>query len=159
MLEEIKKISIFIVAAQMILHLCAGKQYQKYIKLLISIMIMVQFLLPILSFLRVCTEGEFWATVEQYEREIADRVEEVSREYTGIMEDEIMNLAAEEVKRQIQEAEAGEYILRLEYNEGRYKVTLRETGPYDTREWEKYFATLLGTDRKNVEVILSADES
>ena len=157
MLEQIKKISIFIVAAQMILNLSAGKQYQKYIKLLISIMIMVQFLLPVLELFKVCTEDEFWKNVEKYEREIAEQVEEVNLEYTGLLEEEIMNLTAEEVKNQIRETEGGEYINRLEYRSGRYRIYLSEKGEYDLEEWETYFSSLLGVERKNVEVTLDED--
>jgi len=159
MLEEIKKISIFIVIAQMILNLCAGKQYQKYIKLIISIMIMVQFLLPVLQLFRVTNEEEFWSRVEKYEREISRQVEEVSREYTELAEEEIRNLTAEEVKKQILETEAGKYISRLEYRMGRYHITLCEKGEYTQEEWKDYFATLLGEDKKNVEVIFDADPS
>lgn len=159
MLEEIKKISIFIVIAQMILNLCAGKQYQKYIKLIISIMIMVQFILPILQFFRVCSEEEFWGRVERYEQEISKQVEEVNREYTGLVEEEIRNLTVEEVKRQILESEAGKYISRLEYRSGRYYFTLSEKGAYEAQEWGTYFATLLGEDEKNVEVIFDENAS
>ena len=157
MLEQIKKISIFIVAAQMILNLSAGKQYQKYIKLLISIMIMVQFLLPVLELFKVCTEEEFWKNVEKYEREIAEQVEEVNLEYTGLLEEEIMSLTAEEVKNQIRETEGGEYINRLEYRSGRYRIYLSDKGEYDLEEWEMYFSSLLGVERKNVEVTLDED--
>ncbi len=159
MLEEIKKISIFIVIAQMVLNLCAGKQYQKYVKLLISIMIMVQFLLPVLQLFRITNEEEFWSRVEKYEQEISRQVEEVSREYTGLVEEELRNLSVEEVKRQILETEAGKYINRLEYRMGRYRIILSEKGEYTQEEWKDYFATLLGENEKNVEVIFDADPS
>lgn len=159
MLEEIKKISIFIVIAQMILNLCAGKQYQKYIKLIISIMIMVQFLLPVLQLFKVSGEEEFWGRVKRYEQEISKQVEEVNKEYTGFMEEEIRNLAVEEVERQILESQAGKYISRLEYRSGRYYFTLSEKGEYEAKEWETYFAKLLGEDEKNVEVIFDENAS
>ncbi len=49
MFETIKTVGIFMVAGQMLLHLTAGGQYGKYVKLLVWLMVLAQLLMPILS--------------------------------------------------------------------------------------------------------------
>ena len=43
----IKRIGIFMIAAQAVLHFAPGQKYEKYIKLIISILILLQFVTPL----------------------------------------------------------------------------------------------------------------
>ena len=51
LLEVIKQVGIFMICAQMILHFKPSDRYNKYIKLLISIMVLVQLAVPVMGVL------------------------------------------------------------------------------------------------------------
>ena len=50
--EVIKRVGIFIICAQTIQHFKPGEQYEKYIKLLIGFMVLVQMVNPVLNYLQ-----------------------------------------------------------------------------------------------------------
>ena len=68
-LEFMKRIGIFIVCAQSFLHFSAGKAYEKYIKLLMGIMILAQFTAPLRAVL-LDGEGELGEEVERFQTEL-----------------------------------------------------------------------------------------
>ncbi len=72
MLENIRRIGIFMIAAQAVIHFSPGRQYEKYIKVISSVIILFLFMRPFLSM-----QGELeveWQTgmekiVQEYEGE------------------------------------------------------------------------------------------
>lgn len=46
LVDVIKKIGIFMIAAQAVIHFAPGQKYEKYIKLIVGIIILVQFVMP-----------------------------------------------------------------------------------------------------------------
>lgn len=75
-LDFMKKIGIFIVCAQSFMHFAAGKSYEKYIKLLIGVMILAQFAVPIRSFLSGDGEEKIYGQVEAFQKEINELLEQ-----------------------------------------------------------------------------------
>lgn len=59
--EFIKKTGIFLICAESILHFAPGNSYQKYIKVLVGIMILAQFMIPVKALLT----GQEKAVIEQ----------------------------------------------------------------------------------------------
>ena len=51
--ETIRRVGIFMIVAQVVIHLAPGKQYEKYIKLIAGVIILVQLISP---FYRISTE-------------------------------------------------------------------------------------------------------
>jgi len=49
MLENIRKIGLFMIAAQAVIHFAPGRQYEKYIKLISSVIILSLFIKPFVS--------------------------------------------------------------------------------------------------------------
>lgn len=49
MVENIRRIGIFIVAAQTLIHFAAGKQYEKYMKVIAGVIVLLQFVRPFVS--------------------------------------------------------------------------------------------------------------
>ena len=45
--EFIRQIGVFILCAQCLIHFCAGKSYEKYVRLLVGIMVLAQFITPV----------------------------------------------------------------------------------------------------------------
>lgn len=64
MLENIRNIGMFMIAAQTVLHFAAGKQYEKYMKVITGVIILLMFVGPFLSGFDAFAED--WQ--EEYER-------------------------------------------------------------------------------------------
>lgn len=72
LLEELGKVSVFLICAQMLLHFRAKDSYEKYIKLLISMMLLVLLVSPILSLLGGEETASFLDRVYEYEEQIQE---------------------------------------------------------------------------------------
>lgn len=49
MLGNIRRIGIFMIAAQTVIHFAAGKKYEKYLKIIAGVIILLQFMAPFVS--------------------------------------------------------------------------------------------------------------
>lgn len=49
MLENIRRIGIFMIAAQTVMHFAAGKQYEKYMKIIAGVIVLLLFITPFVS--------------------------------------------------------------------------------------------------------------
>lgn len=72
MLENIKEIGIFMIAAQAVIHFSPGRQYEKYIKLVSSVIILFLFMKPFISMPEELERG--WQAgmeqvIQEYKRE------------------------------------------------------------------------------------------
>ena len=67
LIELIKRIGIFMIAAQAVLHFTPGQKYEKYIKLIVGMMVLLQFVMPLRSILNG-TEIDWNAQMEEMER-------------------------------------------------------------------------------------------
>ena len=72
-LENLKRLSVFIVISQTILHFGVGKKYEKYIKLILSFMVVAQLVFAISSyfdldtgFIRGISKENYYNQWEQY---------------------------------------------------------------------------------------------
>ncbi len=63
----IRRVGIFIICAQTITHFRPKASYEKYLRLLVSTMVMVQLLIPILGIFRKGMEEEFTGLMQKYE--------------------------------------------------------------------------------------------
>lgn len=63
----IRSVGIFIVCAQTITHFRPHGSYEKYLKLLVSVMVLVQIVVPLFHLFDGASEQEFGAIMEQYE--------------------------------------------------------------------------------------------
>lgn len=105
-LEFMKRIGIFIVCAQSFLHFAAGKSYEKYIKLLIGIMILAQFIVPLRAMFLDGESAEIWEEIEQFQAEMEQAEQGV--ELTGKAEENGMEQLEKEMEGKLADI-AGEY--------------------------------------------------
>lgn len=49
LLDNIRRIGIFMIAAQTVIHFAAGRQYERYMKIIAGVIVLLQFLAPFLS--------------------------------------------------------------------------------------------------------------
>ncbi len=78
LLEVIKQVGIFMICAQMIVHFKPSEKYNKYIKLLVSIMVLVQLAVPVFGILGGIENNEFYGKVDFYNSFISDCMQEVN---------------------------------------------------------------------------------
>lgn len=64
MLENIRRIGLFMIAAQAVIHFAPGRQYEKYIKLISSVIILFMFIRPF-TYGQINPEEEWSAGLEQ----------------------------------------------------------------------------------------------
>lgn len=105
-LEFMKRIGIFIICAQSFMHFAAGKSYEKYIKLLIGVMILAQFMVPVRAVFLKDEKAEIWDEVERFQAEMERTL--AGAEIVYEEEDETARLLEAEISEKLKEA-AEEY--------------------------------------------------
>jgi len=84
-LENIKSIGVFLICAQMLIHFRPGGTYVKYLRLLVSIMILVQLLEPFGSLFGLLEKGELQSQVSKMEKKMM-QIQSESYELGGTVE-------------------------------------------------------------------------
>lgn len=110
--QTICRVGIFMICAQAIIHFRPQEAYEKYLKLLVSIMVLIQLFLPVGSFLLGGGGQEAAELLEQFKGELEQNMEEAQRraaEAEAVLE----RMTLEELRRQLEEqrvqgGEAGE---------------------------------------------------
>ena len=152
-LDFMKQMGIFIICAQSLIHFCAGKAYEKYIRLLVGIMILAQLTAPVRSFLSGAGTEELWAETERFREELEEAAEE--RGFSYGKENPTVQALESEIGSRLCE-KAGEYGfdvsgVRIEESAG-VVITLRP----QSRRGQEGAGGREGTDRtagiKTVEV-------
>lgn len=99
LLEVIKQVGIFMICAQMILHFRPSESYNKYIKLLISIMVLVQLMFPVMEIFGGGMDG-FYGKLDYYNGFITGSMEDAN--ITALNAETLLNeMTMEEVKTRI----------------------------------------------------------
>lgn len=75
-LEAIKNMSIFLICAQVLIHLKPKGAYEKYLRLLISVMLLVQLLEPVGRLVGILHPGELAEQVQIMEKKLSQVREE-----------------------------------------------------------------------------------
>lgn len=86
-LEQIKAMGIFLICAQMLIHFRPKGTYAKYLRLLVSIMLLVQLLEPVGRLIGILETGEF----QRYVREMEEKLGQM-QEQTYFLERDAENI-------------------------------------------------------------------
>lgn len=109
MLKTICRIGIFMICAQTIVHFRPKETYEKYLKLLVSVMVLIQLFLPVGNFLLGGGMEQALEKLETFRGRIEQEMEEAAREAAET--DELLErMTLEEIRKQMEEqnAETGE---------------------------------------------------
>lgn len=104
MLDAVRQIGIFMIAAQAVVHFAPGKQYERYIKSVSGIIILLLFLKPVLQFAGAVWEDpqdlwERWADLTDMPELSGElRIEGAEEVVTGRMESEVRELLNRELE-------------------------------------------------------------
>ncbi|MBQ7774304.1 MAG: stage III sporulation protein AF [Lachnospiraceae bacterium] len=69
-LEKIGQLSIFLICAQTLIHFRAKDSYEKYIKLLVSMMLLILLVEPVMSLLGMGSSESFMEQIESHEKQL-----------------------------------------------------------------------------------------
>ena len=75
LLSKIGQIAIFMICAKTLLHFRAKESYEKYLKLLVSLMLLVLLVEPLMEALGKGKEGEFLQRIRLYNYQLQDILE------------------------------------------------------------------------------------
>lgn len=96
MLQNIREIGIFMVAAQAVVHFVPGRQYEKYVKSISSVIILLLFLKPFLHW-----SGGQWQlpeVISQKAEEIAGQPDVLAGKFTNGVETEVIRQMEEKIR-------------------------------------------------------------
>ncbi len=85
-LGYMKSMGIFIICAQSFMYFTAGKTYEKYVKLLIGVMILAQFIVPVRAVFLGGDNAPVWADIRRFQRELETAMQEAGTGIGGGME-------------------------------------------------------------------------
>lgn len=129
--ELIKKIGIFMIAAQAVIHFAPGQKYEKYIKLIVGVMVLLQFLMPVYRMLSNTSLEE-----SDWNKLISDALtEDVPGEIAGseYIADTVINQLEEEIKFRLNQELGGE-----NYTVTGVKVSMRTAEAQDGNGIKQY---------------------
>lgn len=106
-LDLLKKVTVFMLAGQIIVQFLPSGGYEKYVKMMISIMVLSQIALPILSLGKFDAQQTFQTALQQYEEEM----EQISRqvEAAGLQSRDYQEEALSMTARSSLEAVSAQY--------------------------------------------------
>lgn len=102
--QAICKVGIFMICAQAIIHFRPQEAYEKYLKLLVSVMILIQLFLPVGSFLLGDGMGETAERLEQFMEELESDLS-LSAQEAADTDAMLERMTLEEVRKRMEEQE------------------------------------------------------
>ena len=128
--ELIKRIGIFMIAAQAVIHFTPGQKYEKYIKLIVGMMVLSQFVVPLRSMVSGM-ETDWGAQMADMEKllEAEGTVDEIAAS-TSVTES-VINRLENEIKSKLNNEISGE-----SYVVSNVRVYMKVSGEADAKETE-----------------------
>lgn len=100
--QTICRVGIFMICAQAVIHFRPRESYEKYLKLLVSIMVLIQLFLPVGSFLLGGSAEEMLAGLEEFRGALEQEMETAAREAEAA-DAMLEEMTLEEVRRRVEE--------------------------------------------------------
>lgn len=104
LMKTICRTGIFIICAQVLVHFCPNASYEKYMKMLVSAMILMQLFLPVSSFFTKDGEESMADRVEWFEKQLEISMEQAVENYAN-GEKLLEQMTLEEVRLRLEESE------------------------------------------------------
>lgn len=108
MVENIRRIGMFMIVAQTVIHFASGKQYEKYMKIIAGVLILLQFISPFVS-----SSGDL---VEKWQAEVEGMMRQMEGQnqtwqeipsVTGPVETVVLRQIEEEMKLRMNDVVSG----------------------------------------------------
>lgn len=126
--QTICRTGIFMICAQTIVHFRPNESYEKYLKLLVSVMVLIQLFLPVGAFLAGVSGAG--GSIEGFRESLEQSMEE-ARQQAAQTEAMLEQMTLEEVRRHIEEEAASK---EREVSEERSAPAEQESGIQDSED-------------------------
>lgn len=103
--DTICSVGIFVICAQSIVHFRPKGEYEKYLRLIVSIMVMIQLFIPLVNL--VFKGEEISTTLRELEKQLKSGVETVG-EKSATWDERLEEMTLEEVRKRVEEQAAEE---------------------------------------------------
>lgn len=123
MLEKIGQLAVFLICAQTLVHFRAKESYEKYIKLLVSMMLLILLVEPIMNLFSERSRGTFLEQVQWYEQQLQEIVTS-----TGLENQEIQQRLQDITQKSVEKAVETEGVLHMQ--EAEKKTVERDARAY-----------------------------
>lgn len=100
--RTICRVGIFMICAQAVIHFRPRESYEKYLKLLVSVMVLIQLFLPVGSFLLGGSVEEVLAGLEEFRGALEQEMETAAREAEAA-DAMLEEMTLEEIRRRVEE--------------------------------------------------------
>lgn len=139
MVENIRRVGIFIIAVQTLIHLAAGKQYEKYMKVIAGVIVLLQFVRPFVS-----TPNNIMETWQAEIERMEHQIEEQSSTWQDVpyaaspAEAEALQQIEEEIKNRLNEVVAGQdrTVTDVELNLGQTDGSIGQRNEPGGQSWD-----------------------
>ena len=105
--DGICRVGIFVMCAQTIVHFKPKEVYEKYLRYLVSIMVLIQLFLPISGFLLGGGSKSIDKALKQFEKELRSGME-LAEQNARTVDEKLESMTLEEVRKQIEKQAAEE---------------------------------------------------
>ncbi|MCI9142876.1 MAG: hypothetical protein HFH87_09685 [Lachnospiraceae bacterium] len=102
--QAICRVGVFMICAQALMHFRAQETYEKYLKMLVSIMILIQLFIPVGAFFTGGSGEETAEALRQFRREMEAGIE-AAEENAAAADAILEQMTLEEVQRRMEEQE------------------------------------------------------
>lgn len=101
------QMGIFMLCAQSIVHFRPRGSYEKYLKVLVGIMLLLQLLAPVGGLLFKRDEGEMKRNIWEFQKSLEEGLREI-KEYTAISGQRLESMTLQEVRKRLEEKKTAE---------------------------------------------------
>lgn len=98
--EIMKRASVFVILAQTMLHFCPRESYEKYLRLLVSLMTVTVLVFPLLELLQSGITGQFELELNKYEIQMEQLMEKVQT-CDILDESDYLSTISDEIKKRL----------------------------------------------------------
>lgn len=114
--DSICRVGIFVMCAQTIVHFKPKEVYEKYLRYLVSIMVLIQLFLPLSGFLLGGGRGEIDKALSRFEEELKSGME-LAEESAREADEKLESMTLEEVRKQLEQQSVDEEQINSENQE------------------------------------------
>lgn len=104
--DNICRVGVFVLCAQTIVHFKPKEVYEKYLRYLVSVMVLIQLFLPISGFLLGGGNEAIDKALKQFEEELRSGMK-LAEENAKIVDEKLESMTLEEVRKQMEQQAAG----------------------------------------------------
>ena len=101
--DSICRVGIFVLCAQTVVHFKPKEVYEKYLRYLVSVMVLIQLFLPISSFLLGGGNKTIEKALKQFEDELRESMEQ-AEENAKEVDEKLESMTLEEVRKQMEQS-------------------------------------------------------